>query len=311
MGEPLREDQEVLLLNGQLVVVGRQESPDVGEPVLLGRHRAAVGVGEHLAGDVSSRTVRESLLALLDEERVLRESTGVQIERDVMLSADLRDGPYVGHRDGLAPARVVGDGQHAHGDPLRAHFVDQRPEGTDVHVAFEGVGLGGHETLGNGKVSRLRPRRLDVRSSRVEMRVVGHHVAGSTDGGEEDPLGRAALVRGDHVLEAEDLAHGALETVPRPTPRVRFVSPHHRSPLFGTHGACSGVRQEIDEHVVRAELERVVARLDEVLAPLRTRRHPDRLDDLDTERLDDTAWGRAHASMPRLPGGSVHHRLPR
>ncbi|HUG42489.1 MAG TPA: hypothetical protein VMM12_18645 [Longimicrobiales bacterium] len=62
-GEPLGEDQQVLLLLGQSGVVGGQQPADVGEAVLLRGERAAVGEAEDLADDVGDVALRLALLA--------------------------------------------------------------------------------------------------------------------------------------------------------------------------------------------------------------------------------------------------------
>ena len=103
-GKALGEDQQVPAAFRPPVVVEGQEAPDVGEAVLLGRHRAPVGQGEHLAGDLPGRPVALALLALLDEVRVLGEPARVEIERHAVLAAQRRRGSNVGQRRRLPAA---------------------------------------------------------------------------------------------------------------------------------------------------------------------------------------------------------------
>ena len=69
-------------------------------------------------------------------------------------------------------------------------------------LPLNGPGCGEVGGLGAREVERRRARELDVRARRVEVRVVGDDVAGPAHGREQDALGGAALVGGDHVLEA-------------------------------------------------------------------------------------------------------------
>jgi hypothetical protein len=65
----------------QRVVVHREPAADVGQAVLLGAHRHAVGQAEDLAGDVATAALALARLALVDEPRVLGEATGVEEQR--------------------------------------------------------------------------------------------------------------------------------------------------------------------------------------------------------------------------------------
>src|SRR4028118_785687 len=121
---------------GQPVVAGGEESADVGEAVLLRAHRAAVGVAEDLADDLFHRTVLLPRLARLDEEGVLGEAAGVDVEGDAELAAELRSRLDVGEGDRLAAARVVGQGQHAEGD-IVARLLEQLAEPRQGHVPPE------------------------------------------------------------------------------------------------------------------------------------------------------------------------------
>jgi hypothetical protein len=117
--------------------------------------------------------------------------------------------------------------------------------------------------------------------------VVGHHVARAAHDGEQDALGRPALVRGDDVFEAGQLAHGRLEAVEALAAGVGLVAAHHGRPLFGGHGAGAGVGEQVDEDVGGVDQEEVEAGLLEEPLPLLGRGLAERLDGLDPERLDD------------------------
>ena len=130
-----------------------------------------------------------------------------------------------------------------------------------VHVALEGVDQPRLAALGDHQVARLGAGVLDVGTRGVEVGVVGHHVARPGDGAEQDVLGGAALVRGDHVLEAGDVLHRGLEPVERSRARIRLVAGDHARPLARRHGAGAAVGQQVDQHVLGLEQERIVAGL--------------------------------------------------
>ena len=100
-------------------------------------------------------------------------------------------------------------------------------------------------------------------------------------------LGGAALMRGNHVFEAGEIAHGLFETEERSASGVRLVALNQRAPLRRRHRAGPGVGQEIDQHVVAAQLEHVVVGARQRGFTLRTRRELQRFDGFDPERLDN------------------------
>ncbi len=80
-GKPLGEDEQVATLLRPRIAVHREETADVGEPVLFRRHRAAIGEAEHLSRDVARRLRAVALFALLHEPGVLGKPARVQEER--------------------------------------------------------------------------------------------------------------------------------------------------------------------------------------------------------------------------------------
>ena len=147
-----------------------------------------------------------------------------------MARADALDGFDVGHGDGLAAAGVVGDGQHDQRDVAGAFAGDERFERLHVHVALEieaGLRVGG---LRDGQIDGARAGEFDVGAGGIEVRVGGHHVAGPAHHGEQDALGGAALVRGDHVAEAGELVGHALQAEEALAAGVGFVAAHERRP---------------------------------------------------------------------------------
>ena len=87
--EALDQDELVLQRLDPGLVAQREEAAHVGETVLLGAHRAAVGESEDLAHDLRDGAAVLSRLALPDEPGVLGEAAGVDEERDVVPAADV------------------------------------------------------------------------------------------------------------------------------------------------------------------------------------------------------------------------------
>ena len=181
---------------------------------------------------------------------------------------------------------------------------DQALERRHVHIALEiqaGLRIGG---LGNRQVHGARAGELDVGPGGVEMRVRRHHVARLAHHREQNALGGAALVRGDHVAEAGQLVGRPLEAEEALAAGVGFVAAHHRRPLLGGHGAGAGIGEQVDQDVAGFDQEEVVAGLLQVALALFRRGLAQRLHALDAERLDDGAHVAIIAPAPlrRGPG---------
>ena len=210
-------------------------------------------------------------------------------------SHDLADRVQVGQRHRLPAAAVVGD-RHEHDRDVVPALAQQRVQRRDVHVALERVVGLRVAALRDDQVDGLRPGVLDVGPGGVEVRVVRHDLPGPREHGEEDLLGRPALVGGDDVLEREQLAHGVAEHVVRRRAGVGLVAVLDRRPLVAAHRAGARVGEQVDQHVLGVHLEQVVAGPDHGRLRCCARGHPQRLHRVDPERLDDRAEGRcAHA----------------
>ena len=217
------------------------------------------------ASEAISRTMSATsraglaLLALADEPGVLGEAAGVQEKRYLMLVAD---GPHlvqVRQADRLATCRVVGDRDHHHGHVLAPASCDQIVERGGVEVALERMQACRVASLGDDEIDRLGTGELHVGPCRVEMGVVGHDLSGAPDHREEDPLRGAALVRGYHVAEREQLGDGLEEDEPGGRAGVGLVAVLDGRPLVPAHRAGARVGEQVDEHVARREVEDVVA----------------------------------------------------
>ncbi len=310
--EALGEDEEIPAALGERVVVHREPAADVAHRILLRAHGHAVRERGHLADDVGHVLVGVALLAGLDEPGVLREPAGVEEQRHVMAVADLPDAAQVLERHRLPASRVVRDRDHHDRNVLRPR-LEQRVERLEVHVPLERVHQARLAAFRNDEVDCVRARRLDVRARRVEVGVVRDDLAGPSDRREQDPLRRSSLMRGDHVLEREELLDRREEAEPRWRSGIALVTVLDRGPLVARHRAGPRIGQEVDEDVLGAQVEQVVAGLADLLAAFRLRRQPKRLDRVDPERLDDRLEGWRHGRSIRArvlrPGGELRSRV--
>jgi hypothetical protein len=141
--------------------------------------------------------------------------------------------------------------------------------------------------LGNQQIDSLGAGEFHIGARRVEVRVIGNHVALFAHHAEEDALGGASLVRGNHVLVSKDVLNGILESIEAAAARVAFVAFHDGRPLVRGHGAGPRVGEQIDQHVVGMQQEKIVVRSFEKFFALGARRPANGLDTLDPKRLDD------------------------
>ena len=105
---------------------------------------------------------------------------------------------------------------------------------------------------------------------------------------------------GYDVVEAGELPYAVPESVPRLRPGVRLVPPHDPRPLLGRHRSRAGVREQVDQDVVRRDTEQVPVRLLQDLPTLLPAGHAQRLDRLDPKGLEDP--GHAVAISSEIPG---------
>ena len=99
-------------------------------------------------------------------------------------------------------------------------------------LPLKGCHADGLARLGDGQVDGLGADEFDVGARGVEVRVVGDDVALLARHAEQDALGGAALVRGDHVLVAEDVLDGVAEAVEAAAAGVALVALHDGGPLL-------------------------------------------------------------------------------
>jgi hypothetical protein len=134
------------------------------------------------------------------------------------------------------------------------------------------------QALRDGQVDGLRAGELDVGPSGVEVGVVRDDPARAAGHGEQDLLRGPALMRGQHMPEREQAGHRIPEPLERGRPRVRFIAALYAGPLLRRHRAGPGVGEQVDQHVLRPQLEQVVPRSGQGGRPLRLGGQPHRLD---------------------------------
>src|SRR5581483_11857461 len=111
---------------------------------------------------------------------------------------------------------------------------------------------------------------------------------------EQNALGGAPLVSGNHMMIAKDVLDGLTEVIKALASGIALVALHNGSPLIGGHGAGTGIGKQIDQHVFGGKQEKIVEGRFEQFFALAASGPADRLDRLDAERLDD---GLRHAAQ--------------
>ena len=197
-------------------------------------------------------------------------------------------------RSRLTAARVVGDRDHDAGDGV-AVLAEESLEPREVHVPLERMRRRRVESFRRWQVDRLGAGCFDIAARGVEMRVRGNLASGSADQMKQDRLGRAALMRWDDVAERHEVAHRLLEAAEGGRTGVALVTEHDRRPLLRAHRRGAGIGQEVDQHVVGSEPEKVVMGVAQEALALLLCREPQRFHGLDSERFDDCLHG---ASFP-------------
>ena len=172
------------------------------------------------------------------------------------------------------------------------------------------------ESFRRWQVDRLGAGCFDIAARGVEMRVRGNLASGSADQMKQDRLGRAALMGWDDVAERHEVAHRLLEAAEGGRTGVALVTEHDRRPLLRAHRRGAGIGQEVDQHVVGSEPEKVVMGVAQEALALLLCREPQRFHGLDSERFDDCLHGasfppRQKSSPGLMRCGCRHDGLPR
>ena len=254
----------------------------------------------HLAHDVWDGAVVVARLAATDEPRVLGKSARIKVQRLPKLVTERAYATQILERHRLAAAGVVGDGDH-HQRHAISFCLQERTQRRQVHVAFERV-LGGRlAAVGDHQIECARAGVFDVCAGGVEMRVVGDDHAGAGNRAEQDPLRRPALMGRDDVGKRKQLLHRRDKRKPGRRAGVALIPVLDCRPLIAGHRAGAGVGQQIDQHILGAEIEQVVAGLRQGFLALGRSCQPQGLDRVDPKRLDDGAELHNVMLVPLVP----------
>ena len=208
-----------------------------------------------------------------------------------MLAEQLLGAFDIFERNRLAAAHVVGDGDHAERNVVRAFRLDQPFEPGEVDVSLEPLVRIKIAAFRRQQIHGPRADIFDIGSRRVEVAVVGNHVPGLQARRGQDALGGSPLMGRENMFEAGDLADGFFEATPRNAARVAFVAEHQRGPLSVRHRARAAVGQKVDGDVFGVQQEDIVVRRGERGFAMTARRNWQWLGHLDAKRLDDRMHG--------------------
>ena len=164
------------------------------------------------------------------------------------------------HRDRLAAAGVVGDGQHHQRNALAAHACDQLLQRRHVHVALERMQRRGLARLRRSTGRRLRRRRIPRWRAWCRSACCWEPRRPSCTDHRTGCARRRAPGAWESRAGSRRCSERIRETARSSAARVALVAPHHRRPLLGGHGAGAGVGQQVDQHVIGGQKEQVVVR---------------------------------------------------
>ena len=298
-GHALEHHDQLAGRRQDLLVPHRQEATDVDQAVLLARHSQPIEVAQLLLDDLGAGLLGVPLLPLLDEEGVLGQAGRVRPHDDLVVVADLADRADVLHRDRLATGQVHGQRDVDVGDLVGAHLIDQRLELGDVDIALERV-LGARVVrLVDDDVVEGGAGHLLVQAGGGEVHVAGHVHSGADQDAADQVFGAAALVGRHDIGEAVDLAHRVVQHIEGLGAGIGLVADHHVRPLVVAHRGGARVGEQVDVAQLARQQEGVVARLPDRHLALLARRHGERLDGLNPERLGKFALGGRHGWPPR------------
>ncbi len=255
--EAFERNHEALRALVDVLPAGCDESTHVDQTVLFRRHCHYVSQREHLLAYLLDGGVFVLRVAHLDEVCVLGEAGRVENDALVVLVGDLAHAAEVVHRNGLSAGGVVCD-RHDDERYLVGVLGKAFLKLVEIHVALEGHFELGVLCLVDGAVYSESLAALDVTLGGVEVRVARNDVAFLHEVGEKHVLGSAALVGGDHILEACDAGDSILQLIERACTCVALVSGHHRRPLAVAHRACTRVGDTVDVNLIRTEHEHIV-----------------------------------------------------
>ena len=173
--------------------------------------------------------------------------------------ADVTDRQHVLQADRLA-ADQVGSGFHTdEGDLVGRLFLDDRTEPLQVEIAFERIVALGDQALLVEQFEDFTTQAGDVGFRGREMEVHQGEHPRLDEGFGQDVLGSAALMGGQHVVDAKDLLDGGLGPVEGFRTGIGVVGDLHGGHLQVGHGIDTGIGDHVHIDVTVLEQESIVA----------------------------------------------------
>ena len=212
-GESFAQNQFLLCAFVQRFIVHRQKAANVDDRVFFGAHRCAVSQREHFTCNLNGCFVGIARFALFDEPGVFGKPTRINEKWNAIFVIHGGHFAQVLHRNRLATARIVGDGNHAKGDTLNAGLFNEAPQFVHIHVALEGVCGLWVAGFVNHQVHRFSAARANVAFGGIKMHVRGDFVARLDEQLTEDMFSGAPLVCRHEEAKAENIANGVAQTI--------------------------------------------------------------------------------------------------
>ena len=183
-------------------------------------------VGQQMVDFLGSHVLALCLAGLHEVDVVLQQRS-IQYAGHAEFVADVCHSQHVLQADGLS-ADKVGPGFHTHiGHLLGAIFADGLLQFLQVKVALEGIVALGQQPLLVYQLKHLASATGNVCLCGGEVEVHDGHHSGLHKTLGQNVLAGASLVGGQHVVHAEDLLHGSLQTVESLASGIRVVGGVH------------------------------------------------------------------------------------
>ena len=115
------------------------------------------------------------------------------------------------------------------------------------------------EPFGHGQVEGLGPADFDIGAGGVKVGVVGYNLIVSPDNVKQNFFRRASLVGGNDMAKSGQILNRFFQTIKALGSGIGFIAFNHAAPLAGAHGRSAAVSQQINEHVIRMNIEKIIA----------------------------------------------------
>ena len=162
---------------------------------------------------------------------------------------------------------------------------DRRLQLGDVHVALERMLAGDRQSLVDDEFFHRAAVDHDMGLRRGEVVVHRHDGARTDEDARDDVLGGAALMHGQEIFRAEQVADLVFELGEGRRARIAVVGLHHRRQLLVAHGVDAAVGQHVEIDIAVLQQKRVVAGFIQSLKATLDRRQAQLLNNADLVHL--------------------------